>query len=73
MVAFVDCETIIIPKVETISLRQLLCLSDWQDEAVVMGTVWRDGHGFTGLPDDGSVRREPVHQGAAGTQHKQSS
>lgn len=54
---------------ETISLCHLLCLSVGQDEAVVMGTVWRDGHGPAGLPDDGSVRGEPVHQGAAGTQH----
>lgn len=60
-------------KLETISLSQLLCLSVWQDEAVVMGTVWRDGHGSARLPDDGSVCREPVHQGTAGTQRKHSS
>lgn len=72
MVVLVECEMMEewLPKLEAISL---LCLSVWQDEAVVMGTVWRDGHGSAGLPDDGSVCREPVHQGAAGTQHKHSS
>lgn len=49
-----------------ISLCQLLCLIVWQDEAVAMGTVRRDGRSSAGLPGDGSIRREPVHKGAAG-------
>lgn len=34
-----------------------------------MGTVRGDGSRPAGLPDAGSVCGEPVHQGAAGTQH----
>lgn len=40
-----------------------------QDEGVVMGTVWGDGHGPAGLPDAGSICGEPVHKGTAGTRH----
>lgn len=36
---------------------------------MVTGTVRGDVRGPPGLPDTGSVSREPVHQGAAGTQH----